>query len=67
MTLIEILILFIVLCVVIYAVKLVLDMLELPPQVRTLIMLVIAVVVILIIISSLGLADGLTTRQVGPG
>lgn len=63
MTLIDILIAAIVLVVVIYVVKLGLDMLELPPPIRSLVMLVVAVVVILVLLSWLGVGGNLTTRQ----
>ena len=64
MTLIDLLIMAIVLIVVIYVAKLVLDMLELPPPMRTIVMLVIAVGVLVIVLSWFGLADGLTTRRI---
>ncbi len=49
----------------IYVVKLVLDMLELPPPIRQLVMLVVAVVVILVLLSWLGVVGNIGTTQIG--
>lgn len=64
MTIIDLLIAVIVLVVVIYVAKLVLDMVELPPPIRTIVMLIIGLVVLFIVLSWFGLADGLTTRRI---
>jgi hypothetical protein len=56
--LIELLVTLLILCIVIYAVYVVLGMLNLPPPIRTLIYLLIAVVVIVWLLQRFGLYSG---------
>lgn len=58
MTLIDILIAALILFVVIYIAKLLLDYLELPPPVRSIAMLIIAIVVLIVILSWFGVGTG---------
>ena len=64
MTLIDLLIAVIILLVVLYVAKIVIDYLELPPPIRQIVMLIIALVVLVIVLGWFGLADGLTTRRI---
>lgn len=59
MTLIDILIAAIVLIVIIYVVKLVLDMLELPDPVRKIAMLIIGLVILVVVLGWLGVGTDL--------
>lgn len=54
--LIQFLIVLIILCVVIYAISVVLGMIQLPPPVKSLVWLVIAVIVLVFLLSYLGQA-----------
>ena len=65
MTIIDLLLAAIVICIVIYVAKLVLDMLELPPPIRQLIMLIIAVVVLFIVLSWFGVVGDISTTKIG--
>lgn len=53
--LIPLLITLIVICIVLYGVKLVLDMIALPPPVKQLVWLVVAVVVLILLLNMLGI------------
>lgn len=46
----------IIICIVLYAISLVLGMIQLPPPVKTLVWLVIAVIVLIFLLNSLGQA-----------
>lgn len=54
--LIGFLIALIILCIILYAISLVLNMIQLPPPVKTLVWLVIAVIVLIFLLNALGQA-----------
>ncbi len=64
MTLIGLLIAIIIICVLLYAVKIVLDMIEVPPTLKQLVWLVIFVVILIIILSWIS-GGGLDTINFG--
>ncbi len=59
---ISLLVMLILLCILIYAVYVVLGMLTLPPQVKTLIYLLIAVIVLVFLLNHFGLAAELDLK-----